>query len=134
METNAKRIVELWLDDVTTNPTTKIYHSLDRDDLRNKALFIFSRFGEWLKGRKDELELKAFYAGLGSKRRDELVPMAELVGSLSILKKHIWMFIYAGSVREKAVDIYRMCELGERLVYFFDKATRYTVAGYNQKE
>jgi hypothetical protein len=29
-----------------------------------------------------------------------------------------------------AVDIYRMFELGERLIYFFDKAAYYTVMGY----
>jgi len=41
----------------------------------------------------------------------------ELIGAMSILKKHIWMFTYSEGVGEKAVDIYRMCELGERLVY-----------------
>ena len=96
-------------------------------------MFIFGHFGEWLKGRKDENELKAFYASLGAQRRGEHVPMVEIISALSILKKHIWMFTYSGGVGEKAVDIYRMCELGERLVYFFDKATRYTVMGYDRK-
>jgi hypothetical protein len=40
------------------------------------------------------------------------------------------MFTYSLGVWEKAVDIYRMFELGERLVYFFDRATHYTVVGY----
>jgi len=40
------------------------------------------------------------------------------------------MFIYSYGVWEKAVDIYRMFELGERLVYFFDRAAYYTVMGY----
>jgi 8-oxo-dGTP diphosphatase len=133
VETNSKRIVDLWLDDVTTNPSTRSYHGLDRAELASKAMFIFGHFGEWLKGRKDENELKAFYASLGAKRRGEHVPMVEIISALSILKKHIWMFTYSGGVGEKAVDIYRMCELGERLVYFFDKATRYTVMGYDRK-
>jgi hypothetical protein len=40
------------------------------------------------------------------------------------------MFTYSFGVWEKAVDIYRMFELGERLVYFFDKAAYYAVTGY----
>ncbi len=34
---------------------------------------------------------------------------------------------------EKAVDIYRMFELGERLVYFFDRAAYHTAVGYAGK-
>jgi len=59
--------------------------------------------------------------------------LEEIISSLSLLKKHIWMFTYSFGVREKAVDIYRMFELGERLVYFFDRAAYYTVMGYLQK-
>jgi hypothetical protein len=40
------------------------------------------------------------------------------------------MFTYSFGVWEKAVDIYRMFELGERLIYFFDKAAYYIVMGY----
>jgi hypothetical protein len=43
------------------------------------------------------------------------------------------MFTYALGVWDKMVDMYRMFELGERLVYFFDKAAFYTVIGYNRK-
>ena len=68
-----------------------------------------------------------------AKRREnkkDKVFLADLVSSLSLLKKHIWMFTYSFGVWEKAVDIYRMFELGERLVYFFDRAAYYTVTGY----
>jgi hypothetical protein len=133
VEKNSKRITELWLDDITTNPSTLSYHNLDRGELAARAAFIFNHLEGWLKGKKDYNDLKSFYAGLGAARRDRRVPLVELIGAMSILKKHIWMFTYSGVVLEKAVDIYRMCELGERLVYFFDKATHYAVMGYNGK-
>jgi hypothetical protein len=133
VQDNSGRILDLWLDDVTTNPSTGAYHNLDREDLASKGMFIFGQFEAWLKGKKEEKELKTFYAALGSQRSAEEVPMVEIISALSILKKHIWMFTYSLGMKEKAVDIYRMCELGERLVYFFDKATRYTVMGYGRK-
>ena len=134
VEANSGRIIDLWLDDITTNPSTKSYHRFDRNELAGRAASIFSQFGAWLKGKKDELELKSFYTDLGSRRREDRIPVVELLGSMSILKKHIWMFTYSLGARERAVDIYRMCELGERLVYFFDKVTRYIVTGYNKEE
>ncbi len=134
VQDNSGRIISLWIDDITTNPSTESYHRFDKGELAARALFIFGHFEAWLKGKKDEEELRAFYAGLGSARKENNVPMTEIISSLSILKKHIWMFMYSSGAWDKAVDIYRMCELGERLVYFFDKATYYTIMGYSGGE
>lgn len=130
VQENSGKIVDLWLNDITTNPSTRSYHRHDRDDLVSRAMFILGQFEQWLKGVKAESEFKNFYYNLGYERGQEGIPVEELVSSLSILKKHIWMFTYSFGVWEKAVDIYRMFELGERLVYFFDKIVYYAVMGY----
>jgi len=133
VQQNSEKIVDLWLNDISTNPSTRGYHQFDKEDLFQRAMFIVGHFGAWLKGEKGESEFKAFYTGLGSHRWSDGIPLEELISSLSLLKKHIWMFTYSFGVWEKAVDIYRMFELGERLVYFFDRAAYYTVMGYLQK-
>ncbi len=130
VEENSEKIISLWLDDISTNPSTKSYHAFNRKELSTRAMYIIGQFESWLKGERSEREFKAFYHDLGKKRREGRVPLEDLVSSLSLLKKHIWMFTYSFGVWEKAVDIYRMFELGERLVYFFDRAAYYTVAGY----
>jgi len=132
VQNNSHKIIDLWLNDIATNPSTKAYHTFDRTALHAPAMFIMGQFEAWLKGEKGETELKKFYNRLGSQRKKEGIPVEDLVSSLSLLKKHVWMFTYSFGVWEKAVDIYRMFELGERLVYFFDKASYYTVMGYNQ--
>jgi len=136
VQNNSEKIIDLWLNDITTNPSTKAYHNFNKEDLRYRAFFIIGQFESWLKGNRAESEFKSFYYSLGLQRRKEGIPLEELVSSLSLLKKHIWMFTYSFGVWEKAVDIYRMFELGERLVYFFDRAAYYLVMGYreNQKE
>ena len=132
VQSNSNKIIDLWLNDIATNPSTKAYHTIERKELLGPAMFIIGQFEAWLKGMKGETELKTFYSRLGAQRKKEGVPIEDLVSSLSLLKKHIWMFTYSFGVWDKAVDIYRMFELGERLVYFFDKASYYTVMGYNQ--
>ncbi len=62
------------------------------------------------KERGDRTE--RLYTKLGSQRKKDGIPVEDLVSSLSLLKKHIWMFTYSFGVWEKAVDIYRMFELG----------------------
>jgi len=134
VQDNSPRIIDLWIDDVTTNPSTPSYHEWEREELASRAAFVIARFEAWLKGERDEKKLKGFYSGPGPVRGGQRIPMIELVSSLSILKKHTWMFMYSSGVWDKAVDIYRMCELGERLVYFFDKVTHYAVMGYSRKK
>ncbi|MBA4390208.1 MAG: hypothetical protein C0399_04645 [Syntrophus sp. (in: bacteria)] len=132
VENNSKKIIRLWLDDIMTNPSTGSYHAFDRKELFERAMSIIGDFKAWLKGEKGENEFKSFYVNLGNKRREDRVLLEDLISSLSLLKKHIWMFTYSFGVWEKAVDIYRMFELGERLVYFFDKAAYYAVTGYTR--
>jgi len=131
VQQNSAKIVKLWLNDISTNPSTRGYHQFDKEDLFQRAMFIMGQLEAWLKGEKGESEFKEFYTGLGSRRRKDGMTLEEIISSLSLLKKHIWMFTYSFGVREKAVDIYRMFELGERLVYFFDRAAYYTVTGYD---
>jgi ADP-ribose pyrophosphatase YjhB (NUDIX family) len=132
VEDNSEKIVELWLDDIMTNPSTRSYRSVEKDDLRQRAMVIMGQFGAWLKKEKSEGEFTAFYRGLGRERKEGNVPLEEAISSLSLLKKHVWMFTYSFGVWEKAVDIYRMFELGERLVYFFDRAAYHTAIGYRR--
>jgi len=134
VQANSVKIVELWLNDVVTNPSTSSYRHIDREDLFARAMEILGQFEVWLKGKKGESAFKEFYYSLGFKRHEEEVPLEDLISSLSLLKKHIWMFTYSFGIWEKPVDIYRMFELGERLVYFFDRAVYYTIAGYKQRQ
>ncbi len=127
---NADKIIDLWLNDLLTNPSTRSYVGIDTNDLMKKAAFIVERFESWLKGEKSEKELKEFYHDLSRVRRSAGVLLQDLVSSLSLLKKHIWMYTYSLRVPQRAVDIYRMFEFGERLVYFFDRATHYSIVGY----
>jgi hypothetical protein len=134
VQENSEKIVGLWLDDITTNPSTRSYRRLAREDLRARAMVIMGQFGAWLRKEKSEAEFTSFYLGLGKERQEGRVPLEEAISSLSLLKKHVWMFTYSFGVWEKAVDIYRMFELGERLVYFFDRAAYQTAVGYGRKE
>lgn len=133
VEGNSLKIVNLWLDDILTNPSTLSYHTLDRAHLFAKATLLVENFACWLKGQKNEDFFRSFYCDLGKERKEDGVMLQDIISSFSLLKKHLWMFTYSFGVWEKTVDIYRIFELGERLVRFFDKAIYHTATGYMAK-
>lgn len=130
VQANSEKIADLWLNDVTTNPATIAYQGLDREDLFRTAVYVMGQLKEWLRAAKGVAGFKNFYATLGAGRRAQGVPLEEMLSSLNLLKKHIWMFTYSSGVWEKPLDTYRVLELVERLVFFFDRAGYYIVTGY----
>ena len=134
IESNGTRIIELWIDEIGTNPSTKGYRGFERKELFARAIYIIGQLKTWLKGGKTENELKEFYYDLGRQRRRQGIAVEELLSSLSFLKRHIFRFTLGMGVWYKPVDLYRVFELGERLVAFFDRAAYYSVVGYNRPE
>ena len=129
-QANASAIIELWISEISSNPSTKAYHHFPREELFLRGEDILGQLRAWLNGDDTEKELKAFYMKLGKRRMREGVGLEDLISSLSLLKKHIFRFATSRGVWSRAVDMYRVLELGERLVYFFDRAAYYAVTGY----
>jgi 8-oxo-dGTP diphosphatase len=132
IESNARRIIELWIDDIQTNASTKGYVGFERKELSSRALYIIGQLRTWLKGGKTEGELKQFCQDLGRQRRKDGIAVEELLSSLSLLKRKVFRFTLGMGVWYKPVDLYKVFELGERLVGFFDRVAYYSVVGYNR--
>lgn len=132
IEENAARIVGLWLDDISTNPSTKSYQAYNRGELSSDAALLISEFARWIRGDKNEAELKRFYSDLGQRRKRGKIPLEEIVSAISLLKKHVFRFTSSAGVWYRPVDIYKVVELSERLVYFFDHVSYYVVLGYGK--
>jgi hypothetical protein len=69
---------------------------------------------------------------LGRKRKKEGFGLSEVISALSLLKKHIWEFALSNGMWSKTIDIYMLLELERRISLFFDKATYYVAAGYEE--
>ena len=126
------QIAGLWIIDISRNPSTRGYHGLGEEKLTSNALYIIGQLGTWLKGGKSEDDLKRFYLALGRQRKREAIAVEEIASALSILKKHIFRYTSMNDVWQRPVEMYRVLELGERLVYFFDRAVYYTLTGYSE--
>jgi 8-oxo-dGTP diphosphatase len=129
---SAREISDLWLAEVLTNPTTKSYRHIDASQLHERAEAALSQFGRWLKGTSADDEVRNFYRAIGTERKRQGFAVQELLSSLMILRKHIWLFARSRGVWERPIDVYRVLELDRRIVVFFDKAIYHAIRGLTE--
>jgi 8-oxo-dGTP diphosphatase len=126
---SAREISTLWLAEVVSNPTTVSYRHVEPHALQERAEAALSQFGRWLKGTSADDEVRAFYRALGEERQRQGFAVRELLSSLMILRKHIWLFARSRGVWQRPIDVYRVLELDRRIVVFFDKAIYHAIRG-----
>jgi 8-oxo-dGTP diphosphatase len=131
IQERAEEIARLWLEDVCSNPTTRSYRTVDRDQLLERGSLAISQFGRWLRGRESADEVKAFYRILAKERKMQGFEAHELLSSLTLLKKNVWTFVRAQDVWKQPIDVYRLLELSIRMALFFDKAMYHAARGFD---
>jgi len=127
---HAEEIGDLWLAEVQTNITTPSYARYGAASLRRTAETALSQFGLWLGGAGAEADIRAFYRTIGKQRREEGFGLHEILSSLMLLRKHIYVYARSCGIWERPLDVYRVLELDRRLVLFFDRAIYHVTRGY----
>jgi len=133
IESNAELIVNHWLQDVASNPTTTNYTNFDPQTSFSRNKRVLAQFSKWLGGHYSTEELKEFYTQLGAARIKEGFALSEVISALSLTRKHIWEFALAHHMWSKTIDIYMTLELERRMMLFFDKAAYYITKGYEER-
>ncbi|MDD5712758.1 MAG: NUDIX domain-containing protein, partial [Smithellaceae bacterium] len=134
IEKDAEQIAWNWIRDVQTNRSTVGYRQAAPEVLFERVHVILSQFGKWLRGFYSEKEFRDFYMEEGREKCADGFKLSEVLGAISLVRKHIWDFALSRSVWHKTLDIYMVVELESRIVIFFDKAALYTTRGYEQYE
>jgi len=129
IEDHAEQLTRGVVHDLQTNRHTASYHHLSREELHRRAYEVYRNLGRWL-GHKTDEAIEAVYGELGRKRCAEGIPLSEVVYALILEKYHLRDFIRSSGLADSAVEIYQEQELHRLVGHFFDKATYYTVLGY----
>ena len=126
---HAEQIARGWLADVQSSPTTPSYRRADANGLLANAVTALTQFSRWLKGDRAEGEIRTFYRAIGAQRRAEGFGLHEVLSSLMLLRKHVWVYARHQGVWQRPLDVYRVLELDRRLVLFFDRAMYHIARG-----
>lgn len=130
VEEHADEICDRWMEVVRSSRTTPSYRRSDFAEIRRAGRQALSQFRAWMTESGRDQEVEAFYAGVGRLRADQGFGLWEVISALTLLRKEIWTFARQRQVLSSLTDVYRVMELADRMVFFFDKALFHTARGY----
>ncbi len=133
IEHNARDIAEICVSDVQINWSTPSYHNFDGTRLFKRFYIILSQFGKWLGGGYSDNQIRIFYTKVGRERKKEGLPLADVLSTLSLIKKQVFTFTISRGMWERTINIYMSLELDRRIMLFFDKISYYITNGYENQ-
>ena len=134
IERAADELTRHYLEDVKKNVNLPTYRNFDQNELYRRAHRVYSQLGKWLSLETSKDEIKSYWKSLGNRRREEGIPLPEIILTLSLLRRHLWLKVQADGLLDSALDLYQALELNNRVVSFFDKAIYFAACGYEGKE
>jgi len=134
IERAADELTLRYLDDVKKNVNLPTYRHFDQNELYRRAHRVYSQLGKWLSLETSKDEIKSYWKALGNRRREEGIPLPEIILTLSLLRRHLWLKVQSDGLLDSALDLYQALELNNRVVSFFDKAVYFAACGYEGKE
>ncbi len=129
---NADPLAQAWLKDVRQNPQTPFFHTFREDLLLERARSIYQNLSHWLSIPTPKEETVKYYKNYGRERCQEGFPLAELIYSFILFRRHLWLFVLHSGFYDSAYELLRVLELNNRVILFFDRALHSVALGYEE--
>ncbi len=131
IEDHAEQLTSGLVRTLERHPRTSGYHTLLHSELHDRAYDVYHNLSKWV-SRGSESEVEASYADLGRRRRQEGIPLDQVVFALLLTKDHLLEYVRTSGLSDSALDLYQELELHRMVGQFFDRAIYHTVLGYEQ--
>ena len=113
---------------VREDPRTVGYRQFDDEELGARAREVYSHLGRWL-GKTSESAVETEYFRLGKIRREEGIPLSEVIMALLLVRRNLWEFVESQGANT-SLELRQQLDLELLVVRFFDRAIFHTVRGY----
>ncbi len=127
-----EEISRLWLSELRSNPNTLAYRRLDAAEVLEWARYALSHLREWLETGHASQSLVEFFSKLGREQRRMGFELYEVLTSLNLLHKYLWLFVRGRDVWAKPIDVYRVLEFDRRVGAFFDTVMFHATLGFEE--
>jgi hypothetical protein len=133
IEDHAEQLTAGLCSELQRHPRTTGYHQFSASELHDRAYDVYRNLGRWVT-RGSEREIEARYADLGRRRRQEQIPLSQVLFALILTKEHLLNYVSTSGLADSALDLYQEMELIRVVTQFFDRAIYHTVQGYEAAE
>jgi hypothetical protein len=128
IEDHADELTARMVRKVREDPRVAAYHRFDDEELGKRAHMVYSNLGKWL-GEEPEGLMEEEYSRLGQRRREESIPLSQVVIALLQTRRNLWHFVELQGW-DTVFDLRQQLDLEIQVVRFFDRAIIHAVRGY----
>lgn len=132
IESNAEELAKGTVKKLQSSARTASYHKLSHQDVYTRCYEIYRNLGLWLWEKSDHA-IQAQYNGLGVRRFEEGIPLAQVLWALVLTKEHLLEYLAGSGLVDSAMDLYQQQEFVRLISHFFDRALCYTGEGYERQ-
>ncbi len=133
IEQNAHDLTMSYLKDVKQETSMPTYRAYDEAELYKRAHRVYSQLGLWISQEATKAETKDYWTELGRQRREEGFALSEIIRSLHLIRRHLWLKVQDEGLLDTALDLYQAMELHNRVMVFFDRAVYYAAVGFETR-
>ncbi len=140
IETHADGLTQGALKDLETNPRTRGFRVVPRNELEARVFATYRNLGKWIGDPSDDA-VRNDYEKWGATRFRQGIPLSEIVYALILIKHHLRRFVreygaveFSGdraiSADVPGIRLHSIQELNYMVGEFFDRAIYHLARGY----
>jgi hypothetical protein len=131
IEAHSEQLAGSLLEKVQNSSSTRNYHKVPPDELKQRVYDIYQHLGEWLLGKRD-VDIDRRYRAIGARRFHQNVPLHELIWAIVLTKENMWEFL-KDTILESQEEVFGELEVLELIGQFFDHAIYSAAKGYEHE-
>ena len=118
-------------EEVRNSERTCDFKKIPRDELHLAALEVYRNLEAWLMQKKED-DVRKRFREIAARRAAQGVSLRQLVWALVISRNHLWRFLRQECFVETLLEVFGELEVLQLLNQFFDRATYYSILGYEE--
>jgi hypothetical protein len=133
------RLIERHSEELAIGLTTKLrqsertadFRKIPAEELQRTAAALYRNLGEWLLS-KTEQDVEKHFVSIAQRRAADGIRLQEFVWALIISRNHLYRFWLGHAFADSIFELHNELELQQLLSQFFERATYYSVAAYEE--
>ena len=134
IEKSGDELTQRLMKDLLAREETKHLRELRQNRVYGQVYDVYSMLSLWLSGEKTKGKIIEHYIELGRQRYNEGIPLSEVIMTLMLIKRHLWLFAIEKKVFGPTDELQQALELNNRVVFFFDRIIHCAAVGYEREK
>lgn len=129
IEARSDELAMKWYRDVKDSQYTPNFKWISEEEALAMATRVFQKLGYWLLPHQEH-EVKDTYLSFGSSMYYKGFRLEEVVMTLVLIKRHLWLHLLEEGIMTTNIDVYQALDVNNKVVLYFDRAIYFSLVGY----